>query len=86
MMVSRYLLACGVVGNGRADALWAAVAVAGGEGWVARVFVSHASDDHRLADEFLRWLAGAGHEVFLDQDLRAGLTIGEDWKQRLFEC
>ena len=52
---------------------------------MARVFLSHASEDHRLADEVLGWLAGQGHEVFLDQDLRASLAMGELWEQRLFE-
>src|SRR5687768_14387829 len=52
---------------------------------MARVFLSHASEDHRLAHEVLGWLAEAGHEVFLDQDLRAGIAVGEEWEQRLFE-
>ena len=52
---------------------------------MARVFLSHASEDRGLADEVLGRLTGEGHEVFLDHDLRAGLAMGELWEQRLFE-
>ncbi|MGH3837275.1 MAG: TIR domain-containing protein [Pseudonocardiaceae bacterium] len=52
---------------------------------MARVFVSHASEDRALAGEVHRWLAEAGHEVFLDQDLRDGVPPGEEWEQRLHE-
>ncbi len=59
--------------------------VAGKVGAVARVFVSHASEDRALAGEVHRWLVAAGHEVFLDQDLRDGIALGEEWEQRLHE-
>ena len=52
---------------------------------MARVFVSHASEDRVLAGEVHRWLVEAGHEVFLDQDLRDGVPPGEEWEQRLHE-
>jgi WD40 repeat protein/energy-coupling factor transporter ATP-binding protein EcfA2 len=52
---------------------------------VARVFVSHAGQDHLLAAELHDWLASNGHGVFLDQDLHDGLALGEDWEQRLYE-
>ncbi|MGH3815400.1 MAG: TIR domain-containing protein, partial [Pseudonocardiaceae bacterium] len=52
---------------------------------MARVFVSHASEDRTLAGEVHRWLVEAGHEVFLDQDLRDGITLGEEWEQQLHE-
>ncbi|MGH3621856.1 MAG: toll/interleukin-1 receptor domain-containing protein [Sciscionella sp.] len=52
---------------------------------MARVFVSHASDDRVLAGELYGWLVQAGHEVFLDQNLRDGLAVGEEWEQRLHE-
>jgi hypothetical protein len=52
---------------------------------VARVFVSHASEDRALAGEVHRWLVEAGHEVFIDQDLRDGIAPGEEWEQRLHE-
>ena len=26
-----------------------------------------------------------GHDVFLDQDLRDGIALGEEWEQRLYE-
>jgi hypothetical protein len=52
---------------------------------VARVFVSHAGEDRVLAGEVHRWLVEAGHEVFLDQDLRDGIALGEEWERRLHE-
>ena len=52
---------------------------------MARVFISHASDDQELADEVHRWLVAEDHEVFLDRDLRDGLVVGEEWEQRLLE-
>ncbi len=54
-------------------------------GLVARVFVSHASEDREPTDEVHRWLVAAGHEVFLDRDLRVGIVVGEDWDERLYE-
>ncbi|MGH3821811.1 MAG: TIR domain-containing protein [Pseudonocardiaceae bacterium] len=52
---------------------------------MARVFISHASDDQGPTDEVHRWLAAEGHEVFLDRDLRDGVVVGEEWEQRLHE-
>jgi WD40 repeat protein len=52
---------------------------------VAKVFLSHASEDRVLACEVHGWLVEAGHEVFLDQDLRDGIALGEEWEQRLHE-
>ncbi len=52
---------------------------------MARVFISHASDDREATDEVHRWLVEAGHEVFLDRDLRGGMVVGEEWEQRLNE-
>jgi TIR domain len=51
---------------------------------VARVFVSHASEDHVAAATLRQWLVEEGHQVFLDQDLRDGITLGEEWEQRLY--
>jgi hypothetical protein len=51
---------------------------------VARVFVSHASEDYVAAAELHQWLLEDGHEVFLNQDLRRGIGIGEEWEQRLY--
>ena len=51
---------------------------------MARVFVSHSSKDHVAAAELHQWLLEDGHEVFLDQDLRRGIGIGEEWEQRLY--
>lgn len=31
------------------------------------------------------WLIDAGHEVFLAQDRRGGIAVGEQWEQRLHE-
>ena len=52
---------------------------------MARVFLSHATEDHRVAGEVHGWLSTDGHEVFLDQDLRDGITVGEQWQDRLYE-
>ena len=34
---------------------------------MARVFVSHASEDHLVAAQLHQWLVDDGHDVFLDQ-------------------
>ena len=52
---------------------------------MARVFVSHASQDLVLAREVHGWLVDAGHGVFLDQDLRDGVAGGEEWEKRLYD-
>ncbi|MGH3825571.1 MAG: TIR domain-containing protein [Pseudonocardiaceae bacterium] len=60
-------------------------AAAGREVQVARVFLSHASEDIALARDVRGWVVEAGHEVFLAQDLWFGITAGERWGQRLHE-
>lgn len=52
---------------------------------MARVFISYANEDLIRAREVHRWLIEAGHEVFLDQDSRDGIAVGEQWRQRLRE-
>lgn len=52
---------------------------------MAKVFVSHASEDLGFADRVHGWLVDAGHQVFLDRDLRDGIDVGDDWEQRLYE-
>ncbi|MGH3824220.1 MAG: toll/interleukin-1 receptor domain-containing protein [Pseudonocardiaceae bacterium] len=52
---------------------------------MAKIFISHASEDREPTDEVRRWLVAEGHEVFLDQDLRNGIVVGEEWEQRLNE-
>jgi type II secretory pathway predicted ATPase ExeA len=51
---------------------------------VAHVFISYATPDQAIADKVAGWLRSAGHEPFLDQDLHAGIGVGEDWEQRLY--
>ncbi|MGH3771750.1 MAG: toll/interleukin-1 receptor domain-containing protein [Pseudonocardiaceae bacterium] len=68
--------------SGRDDSC---VAAAGQEVQVARVFISHASEDSALSGELHRWLDEAGHELFLAQDLRDGIVPGEQWRQRLYK-
>ncbi len=46
--------------------------------------VSYATPDRSVADEVVGWLRAAGHEPFLAHDLRGGISVGEDWKQRLY--
>lgn len=52
---------------------------------MARVFVSYSAKDRALAGEVRRWLDDDSHEVFLDQDPRDGIALGEQWRQRLHE-
>jgi energy-coupling factor transporter ATP-binding protein EcfA2 len=52
---------------------------------VARVFISHASEDREPTDEVHRWLVAEGHEVFLDRDPHDGVVVGEEWDKRLHE-
>ncbi len=54
-------------------------------GAVLKVFISHSSKDQSPTEEVQRWLVAEGHEVFLDQDLRDGIEVGEDWQQRVNE-
>jgi type II secretory pathway predicted ATPase ExeA len=51
---------------------------------MARIFISYATPDRAIADEVSSWLREAGHEPFLDHDLREGISVGEDWEQRLY--
>ncbi|MGQ0779318.1 MAG: toll/interleukin-1 receptor domain-containing protein [Pseudonocardiales bacterium] len=51
---------------------------------MARVFVSHASEDRALAWQLQGWLVEVGHEVFLAPDLRDGVALGEEWERRLY--
>lgn len=52
---------------------------------MARVFISHASEDRECAGQLHRWLVAEGHEVFLDRDPGGGIAVGEDWDKRLHE-
>ncbi|MGH3701877.1 MAG: TIR domain-containing protein [Pseudonocardiaceae bacterium] len=52
---------------------------------MAKVFISHANADQQPAEEVRRWLVAEKHQVFLDQDPRDGLEVGEEWEQRLYE-
>ena len=52
---------------------------------MARVFISYSSTDRLVANEVSAWLRAAGHEPFLDHDIRAGINVGEAWKQRLYQ-
>ncbi len=51
---------------------------------MARIFISYATPDRYTAEEISSWLRAAGHEPFLDGDLRNGICVGEDWEQRLY--
>ncbi|MGH3696335.1 MAG: TIR domain-containing protein [Pseudonocardiaceae bacterium] len=52
---------------------------------MARVVISHSSKDRQCAAQLCQWLRDENHDVFLDQDVRDGLVVGEDWAQRLHE-
>jgi hypothetical protein len=49
------------------------------------VFISHSSADAAVAARVHGWLFDAGHDVFLDHDLRDGIQVGDDWERRLHE-
>ena len=51
---------------------------------VAHLFISYATPDRAIAEEISDWLRDAGHEPFLAHDLREGISVGEQWKQRLY--
>jgi hypothetical protein len=50
---------------------------------VAQVFISHAGADLAVAETPAEWITGAGHGVFLDRDLHAGMEVGDTWPHRL---
>jgi hypothetical protein len=50
---------------------------------VARIFISYATSDWAIVNEVSGWLRAAGHDLFLDHDLRDGISLGEGWKRRL---
>jgi hypothetical protein len=52
---------------------------------MGRVFISHASQDMPLAESVHRWLVGAEHQVFLDQNITDGIAVGDEWEQRLHQ-
>ncbi|MGH3792881.1 MAG: toll/interleukin-1 receptor domain-containing protein, partial [Pseudonocardiaceae bacterium] len=41
---------------------------------MAHIFISYATPDRPVADEVVSWLRAAGHEPFLDRDLRNGIS------------
>jgi WD40 repeat protein len=51
---------------------------------VAQVFISYATSDRRIANEVSSWLRAAGHEPFVDHDIRSGIAVGEAWRERLY--
>ena len=51
---------------------------------MAHIFISYAAPDRVTAEEVSGWLRDAGHQPFLDHDLRDGIDVGEDWRQRLY--
>jgi hypothetical protein len=52
---------------------------------VAHLFISYATPDRAITDEVSGWLRAAGHELSLDHDRRNGISVGEDWEQRLYD-
>uniref|UniRef100_UPI002AD327FD nSTAND1 domain-containing NTPase n=1 Tax=Frankia sp. Cas3 TaxID=3073926 RepID=UPI002AD327FD len=52
---------------------------------MARVFISHATEDSAVATEILEWLRADRHDPFLARDLAGGMPVGENWKQRLYQ-
>ncbi|MGH3822526.1 MAG: TIR domain-containing protein [Pseudonocardiaceae bacterium] len=52
---------------------------------MAKVFISYSSKDRRCAGQLRQWLNAEDHDVFLDQHVRDGIVVGDDWDQRLHE-
>ncbi len=52
---------------------------------MAKVFLSHASEDLWFVEQVHGWLVEDGHEVYFYRDLRDGVAVGEDWEKRLYE-
>jgi WD40 repeat protein len=52
---------------------------------VARIFISHATADEACAVDVCDWLRSVGYNPFLARDLGGGVSVGEDWKQRLYQ-
>lgn len=52
---------------------------------MARIFVSHSSQDNVVADELKSWLEAKDFEqIFLDFDKSAGIQPGADWEKTLY--
>jgi TIR domain/WD domain, G-beta repeat/AAA ATPase domain len=52
---------------------------------VARVFISHATPDHKIAIRIRTWLREDNHQTFLAQDVEDGTQVGDDWKRLLYD-
>lgn len=52
---------------------------------MARVFISHASENAERAARIHGWLMREGHEVFLAEHPQEGIAVGDEWEQRLYE-
>ena len=51
---------------------------------MARIFISHNSNDAKEAEALKQWLADNGwDDTFLDIDAKEGLSPGERWKDAL---
>ncbi|MGH3999126.1 MAG: TIR domain-containing protein, partial [Pseudonocardiaceae bacterium] len=51
---------------------------------MARIFISYATPDRAIADDVAGWLRAADHELFVAHDHHDGISLGEDWKRRLY--
>lgn len=52
---------------------------------MARIFLSHASEDNDIALRVRDWLIAGGHDVFLAYDSEVGILPGGSWKEQLYE-
>ncbi len=52
---------------------------------MARIFVSHSSDDPTAATHVRAQLVLSGHDVFLDLDRNDGIPVGKNWKHFLYD-
>ncbi len=54
---------------------------------MARIFLSHSSQDNFAAIALRNWLAGEGwDDIFLDLDPEHGISAGERWERKLHEA
>ena len=52
---------------------------------MARIFISHSSQDQKQAEDLKAWLASIGFEqAFLDFDKHTGIPPGADWERTLY--
>jgi hypothetical protein len=74
------------IGGGGRSPMAALARLERANGTMAAIFISHSSQDRKVAAEMMGALERLGFErVFLDFDKTTGLGIGDNWEKRLYE-